>query len=107
MQAICLKLFVSESHKHGGLLLMEWLLEWAKAMGVPGGSAFRAIAGYGRHGRLHEESFFELAGELPVQLEFVMSEAQARDFLALLEKEGLHLVYSRSTVEFGVVGGNP
>ena len=37
------------------------VLEQAKKQGVRGGSAFRAIAGFGRHGILHEEHFFELA----------------------------------------------
>ncbi|MFT3790053.1 MAG: DUF190 domain-containing protein [Rudaea sp.] len=45
------------------MLLYEWLLERARKLGIHGGSAFRAIAGYGRHGRLHEQQFFELAGE--------------------------------------------
>ena len=40
-------------------------------MGVHGGSAFRAIAGFGRHGHMHEETFFELAGELAVKVEFI------------------------------------
>jgi len=50
--------------------LYEWLLEEAKSLGVHGGSAFRAIAGFGRHGRMHEDTFFELAGELAVKVEF-------------------------------------
>ncbi|MHB1592333.1 MAG: DUF190 domain-containing protein [Sulfuricella sp.] len=32
-----------------------------------------AIAGYGRHGILHEYHFFELAGDLPVMVEFVVN----------------------------------
>ena len=76
MQGICLKLFVSESRLHNGMLLYEWLLEQAKDIGVLGGTAFRAIAGFGRHGRLHEEAFFELAGELPVEIEFLVSRSR-------------------------------
>jgi PII-like signaling protein len=29
-------------------------------LGIHGGSAFKAIAGFGRHGVLHEDHFFEL-----------------------------------------------
>jgi PII-like signaling protein len=102
MQGICLKLFVSESRLHNGMLLYEWLLEQAKDMGVLGGTAFRAIAGFGRHGRLHEEAFFELAGELPVEVEFLLGEAQAERLLDLLKSESLRLFYSRHPAEYGV-----
>jgi len=32
----------------------------SQVYGISGGSAFRAVAGFGRHGKLHEETFFEL-----------------------------------------------
>jgi len=102
MQGICLKLFVSESRLHNSMLLYEWLLEQAKEMGILGGTAFRAIAGFGRHGRLHEEVFFELAGELPVEIEFMVSEQQAERLLALLKAENLRLFYARMPAEYGV-----
>lgn len=102
MQGICLKLFVSESRLHNSMLLYEWLLEQAKDMGVLGGTAFRAIAGFGRHGRLHEEAFFELAGELPVEIEFLVSEKQAERLLDLLKSENLRLFYSKYPAEYGV-----
>ncbi|MEW5944487.1 MAG: DUF190 domain-containing protein, partial [Pseudomonadota bacterium] len=96
MQRVCLKLFMTEAQKHGSELLYEWLLEKAKKSGIPGGSAFRAIAGYGRHGRMHEETFFELAGDLPLEVEFVLSEEQAQAFLDALAAENLHLVYIKT-----------
>ena len=70
MQGTFLRFYVHENRKHHGLLLYEWLLESAKKAGIHGGSAFRAIAGFGRHGVLHEQHFFELAGELTVVVEF-------------------------------------
>jgi PII-like signaling protein len=102
MQGICLKLFVSESQLHNGMLLYEWLLEQAKNMGILGGTAFRAMAGFGRHGRLHEEAFYELAGELPVEIEFLVSENQAERLLVLLKTENLRLFYAKLPAEYGV-----
>lgn len=102
MQGICLKFFVSEAQRHGGELLYEWLLERAKGMGISGGTAIRAIAGFGRHGRLHEEAFFELAGDLPVEIEFFVSAEQAGQLLDLLKAEGLRLFYARMPAEYGV-----
>lgn len=102
MNGVCLKLFVSEAQRHDGRLLHDWLLEQAKALGIPGGTAVRAIAGYGRHGRLHEEAFFELAGELPVEVEFLLSGEQCDRLLALLGERQLRLFYVRMAAEFGV-----
>ena len=72
-------------------------------MGATGGSAFRAISGFGRHGRLHDESFFELAGELPVQVEFVIDSATADQLLDSLHTHQLDLFYVRYSVNTGVV----
>ncbi|MHB1592442.1 MAG: DUF190 domain-containing protein [Sulfuricella sp.] len=102
MQGICLKFFVSESQRHHGKLLYEWLLEQAKGIGIGGGTAIRAIAGFGRHGRLHEEAFFELAGDLPVEVEFLVSGEQAERLLALLRDENLRLFYARMPAEYGI-----
>jgi uncharacterized protein len=104
MQGICLSFYVHENHKHHGVLLYEWLLESAKKSGIHGGSAFRAIAGFGRHGVLHEQHFFELAGELTVEVEFLLDEQQAEALLAVLRREQIRVFYAKSPAEFGVVG---
>ena len=101
MKGTMLRFFMPEAERHGGELLFEWLLEEAKRLGVPGGSAFRAIAGYGRHGVLHEQTFFELAGELPVEVVFITSHEHAERLLARLREQRMSLVYARSEVEFG------
>ncbi len=103
MHSVYLKFYVTEKQRHNGTLLYEWLLEEAKNLGMPGGSAFRAIAGFGRHGRLHEESFFELAGELPLQVEFVLEAEMADKLLAALRPHKLKLIYVRYAVEAGIL----
>ena len=103
MQNVTLKFYVSEKQRHNGKLLYEWLLEEAQKQGVPGGSAFRAVAGYGRHGHLHEETFFELAGEMAVQVEFVLPEDMAEKLMQALRPHGLSLFYVRSAVVSGVL----
>ena len=99
-----LKFYVAESRRHHHKLIYEWLLEEAKSFGLQGGSAFRALAGFGRHGRLHEERFFELSGDLPVEVGFVVSEEEAQRFLDHLGQEGLDLFYIKQPVEAGVTG---
>lgn len=107
MQGIYLKFYVQEGRRHHGILAYEWLLEEARKLGIQGGSAFRAIAGFGRHGKLHEEHFFELAGDLPVEVGFALSEQEAQSFLAHLEGEKFKLFYIKVPLEMGVVGGAP
>lgn len=85
------------------MLLYEWLLEEAKKLGAPGGSVLRAVAGYGRHKRLHEESFFELAGELPVQVEFVLETELADRLLDALRTHKTSVFYVRCAVEAGIL----
>ncbi len=101
MSSVCLKFYLTEKQRHNGKLLYEWLLEEAKKMGVEGGSVFRSIAGYGRHGQMHDESFFELAGELPIQVEFVLEAQQADKFVAMLQSHQLNLFYMRYSVTSG------
>ena len=104
MQGVYLKFYVQESRRHHGILAYEWLLETAKKLGIQGGSAFRAIAGYGRHGKLHEEHFFELAGDLSVEVGFALTDDEARKLLDHLAGEKLRMVYIKLPLEMGVVG---
>ena len=103
MTQVYLKFFVAEKQRHNGKLLYEWLLEEAKRLGVPGGFSFRAIAGFGRHGRMHEETFFELAGELPVQVEFVLDSGLADKLMQDVQAHQLNLFFVRYAVEAGVI----
>jgi PII-like signaling protein len=102
MQGVYLKFYVQENHRHHGKLAYEWLLEDARRAGVHGGSAFRAAAGFGRQGKLHEDHFFELAGEVPVEVGFVLSEAEAAAMLERVSSEGMSLYYVKIPVEYGV-----
>lgn len=103
MNTVCLQVFVSESSRHHGKLTYLWLLDTAQALGIAGGSAFRAVAGFGRHGR-HDAGFFELAGELPVVVECFAEPALADQLLKAIADAGLQLVYARFPAEIGVTG---
>jgi PII-like signaling protein len=104
MKGIHLRFYTYETRKHGSALLYEWLLEFARSHGIHGGSAFRAIAGYGRHGRLHEQHFFELAGDTPVLVEFICAESDADALLAALRTQNVQLFYARLASEFDWIG---
>ncbi|MDO8465232.1 MAG: DUF190 domain-containing protein [Gallionella sp.] len=97
-----LTFYVTEKQLYSGMPLYEWLLEEAKALGVHGGSAFRAIAGFGRHGRLREETFFELAGELAVKVEFILDDNLAEQILQRVHTQNLDVFYVRYKVQSGI-----
>lgn len=104
-QGVHLIFYCHARARHDGMLLSEWLLERARSLGIGGGSVFRAISGYGRHGVLHEEQFFELADDLPIKIEFLLLDEQAETLLQLVREARVDATYARSPTSFAVLGG--
>lgn len=103
---VCLRFYVAENVRHRGVLVYEWLLQTAVKLGLPGGSAFRAIAGFGRHHRMHEQHFFELAGDVPVEVVFFVDADEEARLLDAIQAAGLSLFFARQQVSYGVINGN-
>lgn len=103
MQAMCIRFFVEEGARHAHLLVHEWLFLQARELGIPGGTAFRAAAGFGRHG-LFVDSFFELSGKLPESIEFAADEGSIEALIERVGAAGLKLVYVTHPVRIGVTG---
>ena len=104
IDGVYLRFYTHLHARHDGLLLSEWLLEQAKKHKLGGGSVFRAIAGFGRHGVLHQEAFFELADDLPVKIEFLLRDSEADTLLDLVRRAGVELVYAREPASIGILG---
>lgn len=105
-QGVYLRFFVHENRRHAGVLLYNWLLTEARKLGLSGGTAFRSIAGFGRHGVTHEAHFLELAGQEAVRVDFVATREQADLMLARVRDEHLEIFYATLPTEFGVLGGD-
>ncbi len=105
MKGTYLRFYVHELRKREGELLYDWLLGKAKEMGIHGGSAFRAIAGYGGHGILHEQRFFELTADLTVEVEFIVNDENTERLLEMIRQAGIHMVYAKVPADFGVIDG--
>jgi PII-like signaling protein len=103
MDGSFLRFYVHEDDRHHGHLVWEWMLEQANKLGIRGGSAFKAMAGFGRHHMLHEAKFFELAGTLAIEVEFIVSKEEADQLLALLHQEKIRVFYSSIPAHFGVI----
>jgi len=106
-QGVQLSFYTHARARHQGKLVYEWLLEHARSLGVGGGSAFRAICGYGRHGVLREEQFFELADDLAVKVEFLLTQAQSEALLQSVRDSGVDAVFAIASASFGIIGKAP
>jgi PII-like signaling protein len=107
MQGQFCRFYVHESDRHHGQLLWEWLLEQASRLGIRGGSAFKAMAGFGSRHVLHEDRFFELAGSLAIEVEFIVTEKEVASLLDLLHRERINAFYALIPARFGVTGTEP
>jgi len=103
MNGSFLRFYVHEGHRQYHHLVWEWLLQEANKLGIRGGSAFKAMAGFGRHHVLHEAHFFELAGTVAVEIEFIVTDEEAKQLLTLIHKEKIRLFYARIPARFGVI----
>lgn len=103
MQGQFCRFYVREDERHQGRLLWEWLLEQASQLGIRGGSAFKAMAGFGRHHVLHESRFFELAGSLAVEVEFIVTDDEAKQLVELLLREKVTVFYALVPARFGMI----
>ena len=104
-EGFLLRFYVAEGQRCHGRPLWEWLLEEANRLGVRGGSALRAMAGFGRHHRLHEAHFFELAGTLGVEVEFIVSAEEADRLVERVRAERMRVFCARIPARFEVIEG--
>jgi len=103
MDGSFLRFYVHEDHRHRHHLVWEWLMGQANKLGIRGGSAFRAMAGFGRHHLLHETKFFELAGTVAIEVEFIVTKEESDKLLELLHREKIRIFYASIPAHFGVI----
>jgi len=103
MNGCFIRFYIHENDRVHGRLAWEWLLEQASKMGIRGGSAFKAMAGFGKHHVVHEQTFFELAGSMAVEVEFVVTEEEALRIVELARAAGLRCFCARIPATFEVI----
>ncbi|MGA2365256.1 MAG: DUF190 domain-containing protein [Steroidobacteraceae bacterium] len=102
MQGSFYRFYVRENQRIHEQSAWEWLLEHASTLGFRGGSAFRAIGGFGRHPHLDEALSFEYTGAPTVVVEFIVTDEEAQRLLGLLDREKLQFFYMRVPAQLGV-----
>ena len=103
MHGSLFRFYVHEDHRHQGRLVWEWLLEQGNRLGIRGGSAFKAMAGFGRHLMLHEARFIEPAGSLAIEVEFIATPDEAQKLLDVLHGQKVRLFYAYTPARFGLI----
>ncbi len=103
MQGSFLRFYAHEGQRHRHGVVWEWLLIQANKLGIRGGSAFRAMAGFGRHHKLTEARFFDLSGSQVIEIEFVVTDEEAQQLLNLVHCERIPLFYAYIPATFGAL----
>jgi len=103
MQGSFLRFYVHEGQRHHHGVVWEWLLMRANKLGLRGGSAFRAMAGFGRHHKLIEEKWFDLSGSQIIEIELIVTVQEAQQLLNLVHEERIPLFYAYVPARFGVM----
>lgn len=98
-----LTFFTQQDRKHGHQALAEWLIEEARRQNIRGATLIPATEGYGQHRRIHSAHFFELADQ-PLEITMAVTAEEAERFLDLLQAENVHLFFTKTPIEFGVIG---
>ena len=84
--------------------ISDWLVEQAQILKIRGVTVIHGAESFGRDGKLHSARFFEQA-EQPVIVVMVVTEQEAESILDLVKEAGIKMFYTKTLVEFGVVGG--
>ncbi|MAE61236.1 MAG: hypothetical protein CMJ49_07750 [Planctomycetaceae bacterium] len=76
-----LTIFCTESDHFQGKPLFEWLLQKAVQLELAGATVTRALAGFGRHHRIHHQHLISLADALPMTVQIVDAHDRIDAFL--------------------------
>ncbi|MDD3608457.1 MAG: DUF190 domain-containing protein [Halothiobacillaceae bacterium] len=99
-----LRFYLEPRQRLEGLPGEEWLLRLGRELGLGGASVFLASEGFGRDAVVHSERFFELGGDTPRVVEFVVEEGQDVQVLAKIRVSGLRAFAVRFPVCFESIG---
>ncbi len=103
MQGSFLRFYVHEGQRHRHDVVWEWLLIHANKICIRGGSAFKAMKGFGRHHTLAAEKFFDFAGSAVIEIEFIVTDQEGQQLLNLIHQEKIPLFYACIPARFGEI----
>ena len=103
VQGYQLTFFTSQDHRHRGKCVAEWLVDQARAMGIGGATMIGGNEGFGHHRRLHKVHLVDVH-EQPMEVIMAVTADEADRLLSKVTAEHVKVFYSKSPVEFGMLG---
>lgn len=103
MNGYQINFYTLQDRKYQNQPIAEWLLEKAQVMGIRGATVIHADESFGSDRRIHATRFFEQS-EQPVLVVMVVTEAEAKSLFELIQNTDLKIFYTKTSVEFGVIG---
>jgi PII-like signaling protein len=101
MNGSLLRFYLRENERQSGRLVWWWLLTRARKIGIRGGSAFLAMAGFGRHRALHMRQACSFFNTQTIEVEFLVTNEEADQLLDWAIQEHIRLLYARIPIRFG------
>lgn len=98
-----LRFYTQEKRMHAHVPVYRWILSTAKALRIEGGTAFRGIESFGHDGQWHADHFFELQGDLPIEVLILTSEEKADRLLSHIRAAKLDIFYTETNIQFGTL----
>lgn len=103
MKGFQLSFFTVQDRSYKGKPITDWLLNQAQQLGIRGATVLIAAEGVGKSGDIHKHHFFELADQ-PVEVTMALTEQQAEQLFKVIEQARIELFYTKTDIEFGVIG---
>ena len=103
MNGYQISFFTVQGHRHSGKPIGDWLVNVAKEMGLSGATLIAGAEGFGHHRRMHSVHFIELTDQ-PLEVVMILSGQESERLFERLNREGVHLFYSKTQAEFGTTG---
>lgn len=102
MNGSLLRFYVHENERHDGQVVWELLLSHANTVGIRGGSAFKATAGFGHQHRVAEQRSFDAADSQTVEIEFIVSDKEVGQLLDWIREQKIRIFYACMPARFGL-----
>ena len=103
MNGYQLTFYTEQNRRHGHHTITEWLLHEAKHLGIHGATVISCAEGTG-HAGVHHAAHMLRLDDQPVQIILAVTEDEADRLLDAVKAEHVHVFYTRSPIEFGVLG---
>jgi PII-like signaling protein len=105
MKGYQLTFYTEQSRRQGRQTVVDWLLAKAKQVGIQGATVITATEGVSHAGVHHAARFFELTDQ-PLQVIFAVTEIEAQLMFDAIQRENVHVFYTRCPIEFGMMGAD-